>query len=167
MSDIETSWYLANTKPRQELRAESHLKNQGINCILPLIEIEKIIRGKRVFSSEPLFPGYVFLELKTDGQDWSKVRSTRGIRDFVRFGGIPARVPEAVLEQLKVLDLSDTPMETNAPKVGDKIIILEGPFKDLEGVFKMTNGEERSIVLLSILGKVTEMDLDNRNIKKA
>lgn len=167
MSDMEKAWYLINSKPKQELRAEEHLKNQGINNILPTIEIEKIIRGKRQKVSEPLFPGYLFVELETNGQDWSKIRSTRGVRDFVRFGGVPGRVPDSVLEQLKLLDTSETQLETNAPKAGEKIIITEGPFKDLEGIYKISNGEERSIVLLTILGKVTEMELENIKLRKA
>lgn len=166
MSHNNKSWYLVNSKPRQELRAEEHLKNQSINCVLPLIEIEKIIRGKRQSISEPLFPGYLFVELQTNGQDWSKIRSTRGVRDFVRFGGVPGKVPESVLEQLKVLKTTDATIETNAPKTGDTVVITDGPFKDLEGVFKISNGEERSIVLLTILGKVTEMELENTKLQK-
>lgn len=167
MSENNKGWYLVNSKPRQELRAEEHLKNQAINCVLPLIEIEKIIRGKRQSISEPLFPGYLFVELQTDGQNWSKIRSTRGVRDFVRFGGMPGKVPPAVLEQLQLIDTTQTELETNAPKTGDKVVITDGPFKDLEGVFKISNGEERSIVLLTILGKVTEMELENNRLRKA
>lgn len=167
MSDNNKGWYLINSKPRQELRAEEHLKNQEINCILPLIEMEKIIRGKRQSISEPLFPGYLFVELQTNGRDWSKIRSTRGVRDFVRFGGVPGRVPDSVLEHLQILDITNTSIETNAPKTGDKVVITDGPFKDLEGVFKISNGEERSIVLLTILGKATEMELENNKLRKA
>ncbi|WP_018625577.1 transcription/translation regulatory transformer protein RfaH [Kangiella aquimarina] len=167
MIDNNKGWYLVHSKPRQELRAEEHLKNQAINCVLPLIEIEKIIRGKRQLISEPLFPGYLFVELQTNGQDWSKIRSTRGVRDFVRFGGVPGRVPESVLEHLKILEIRDAAIETNAPKAGDKVVITDGPFKDLEGVFKISNGEERSIVLLTILGKATEMELENNKLRKA
>lgn len=159
-------WYLINSKPKQELRAEEHLKNQEINCVLPILEVERIIRGKRQKVTEALFPGYLFVELQTNGQDWSKIRSTRGVRDFVRFGGIPGRVPEAVLEHLQLLDTTENQIETNAPRPGDKIVITEGPFKDLDGVFKISNGEERSIVLLTILGKATEMELENTKLRK-
>jgi transcriptional antiterminator RfaH len=166
-TDIEMGWYLINSKPKQEKRAEEHLENQGINCVLPVIEVERIIRGKRQKVTEALFPGYIFVQLQTDGQGWSKIRSTRGVRDFVRFGGVPGRVPETVLEHLQLLDTTDNQIETNAPRPGDKVVITEGPFKDLDGVFKISNGEERSIVLLTILGKVTEMVLENNKLKKA
>ncbi|MHC9510128.1 transcription/translation regulatory transformer protein RfaH [Kangiella sp. M94] len=167
MSGIEKAWYLINSKPKQERRAEEHLKNQEINCVLPIIEVEKIIRGKRQKVIEALFPGYLFVELQTNGQDWVKIRSTRGVRDFVRFGGVPGRVPDSVLEHLKLLDATYAQPETNAPSTGDKVVITEGPFKDLEGIFKISNGEERSIVLLTILGKVTEMELENTRLRKA
>lgn len=167
MSSIEKAWYLINSKPKQERRAEEHLKNQEINCVLPIIGVEKIIRGKRQKVIEALFPGYLFVELQTNGQDWAKIRSTRGVRDFVRFGGVPGRVPDSVLEHLQLLDATYAQPETNAPSTGDKVVITEGPFKDLEGIFKISNGEERSIVLLTILGKVTEMELENTKLRKA
>lgn len=167
MTGIEKAWFLINSKSKQERRAEEHLKNQEINCILPIIEVEKIIRGRRQKITEALFPGYLFVELQTNGQDWSKIRSTRGVRDFVRFGGVPARVPQSVLDHLQLLDATYAQPETNAPRAGDKVVITEGPFKDLEGVFKISNGEERSIVLLTILGKVTEMELENTKLRKA
>ncbi|GAA4364611.1 transcription/translation regulatory transformer protein RfaH [Kangiella marina] len=162
-----TAWYLVHCKPRQELRAEENLENQSINSFLPLMSIDKVVRGKRQMVEEVMFPGYLFVELPLSGELWAKIRSTRGIRDFVRFGGKPARISLELLEQLKVLETNlVTNTDVGTPKEGDRVRILRGPFKDLEGVFQMADGERRSIVLLNILGKESKLELLNKDIEK-
>ena len=167
MNENCTAWYLVHCKTRQECRAQENLNNQSINSFLPKLSLEKVIRGKRQQVEEAMFPGYLFVELPRSGELWSKIRSTRGIRDFVRFGGKPAKIARSLLEQLKVIETDFvTNIEVEAPRLGDRVRILRGPFKDLEGVFSMPDGERRSIVLLNILGKESQLELMNSDIQK-
>ncbi|NVK20934.1 MAG: transcription/translation regulatory transformer protein RfaH [Kangiellaceae bacterium] len=159
-------WYLVHCKAKQELRAQEHLANQGVESYLPTIELEKIIRGKRKQLTEALFPNYIFIRLNTNGQGWSTIRSTRGVRDFVKFAGVPAKVPAQLLQTLQLMDKGAVKVKSNAPKSGEKVQIIEGPFKDLEGVYKNSSGEMRSIVLLNVLGKITELELANSAVIK-
>ncbi|WP_426917536.1 transcription termination/antitermination NusG family protein, partial [Serratia bockelmannii] len=53
------SWYLLYCKRGQLLRAQEHLERQQVNCLSPIITLEKIVRGKRIAVSEPLFPNYL------------------------------------------------------------------------------------------------------------
>ena len=167
MSNISTEWYLVHCKPRQEHRAQENLNNQSINSFLPTLNVEKVLRGKRQKVQEVMFPGYLFVELLVNGEHWSKIRSTRGVRDFVKFGGEPAKISQDLLEQLKVID---TELVTNVadktPKTGDPVRIMSGPFKDLQGVFQIADGEKRSIVLLNLLGKLTKLEVLNVDIEK-
>lgn len=161
-------WYLIQAKPKQESRAVEHLENQGVECFYPTIELDKIIRGRRQKVVEPLFANYIFIRLDEDDKAWSKIRSTRGVRDFVRFGLQMAKVPQKLIDSVRN-DLSDVDsdvIETNAPKSGEKVKIIEGAFKDFEGVFKTNNGDERSIILLNVLNKLIEMDLSNKQVVK-
>lgn len=170
-SEPIAAWYLLHTKPKQEGRAKEHLENQGVVCFLPQIEMEKVVRGKRKTVLEALFPNYIFAYLDDQSIGWSSIRSTRGVRDFVKFGLQLARVPEIVVTSLQKrvkggdsslsLDLSHS-----APKKGDSVSILEGAFKDLNGIFQRAQGEERSIILLTILNKTTEIEVDNRAVTK-
>lgn len=161
------AWYLLHCKPRQEGRAKENLGNQAINSFLPIVYIEKVVRGKRQTLQEPLFPGYIFVELPTDGSHWSKIRSTRGVRDFVRFGGIPGKISEQLINELKIIDDEFvTDMDGQTPKSGDKVRITAGPFRDLEGVFQIPDGEKRSIILLNLMGKLTKLEVMNSDIER-
>ncbi len=54
--------YLLYCKRGQLQRAQEHLERQSVNCLTPVITLEKMQRGKRMTVSEPLFPNYLFVE---------------------------------------------------------------------------------------------------------
>lgn len=171
MNEPVAAWYLLHTKPKQESRAKEHLENQGVKCFFPQVEIEKVVRGKRKAVLEVLFPNYIFAYLDGNTVAWSSVRSTRGVRDFVKFGLQLARVPEAIIIGLQNKLLGDdsllsSELTSSTPQTGDMVTILDGAFKDLNGIFQRPIGEERSIVLLTILNKATEIEVDNRTVIK-
>ncbi len=161
-------WYLIQAKPKQQLRAKENLENQEIECFYPTIELEKIVRGRRQMVNEPLFSNYIFIKLSDEDINWSKIRSTRGVRDFVRFGVEVAKVPEQLIQQLKVdTDAIDSKtLETNAPREGDKVIITKGAFKDFEGIYQSACDEERSIILLNILSKTIKIQVADQDVTK-
>ena len=49
------AWYLLYCKRGQLQRAQEHLERQSVNCLTPVITLEKMQRGKRTTVSEPLF----------------------------------------------------------------------------------------------------------------
>jgi len=81
------NWYVVLTKPKQELRAQEHLERQGGVAFVPMFANERIIRGQRVVRQEPLFPGYLFLQIGEHEALLSKVRSTLGVRQLLTFAG--------------------------------------------------------------------------------
>ena len=43
-----SNWLLLQVKPRQEMRALENLERQQGECYCPLIQVEKLSRGKRI-----------------------------------------------------------------------------------------------------------------------
>ena len=171
-SDHKTSstgqkrWYLATSKPRQEKRAIEHLTNQGITACCPMISVEKVIRGKRQLVEEPLFTGYLFIQLSEQSSHWSKIRSTRGMRDWVRFAGQVAQAPCAMVQVFLDADKGEKQHQPvmNLYEEGQQVHILSGPFAGLQGIFEKHDGEMRSMILIEFLGKQNRLKLDNRQI---
>ena len=94
-------WYLLYCKPKQELRAQQHLANQGFTSFVPQITLDKLRGGKWQQVTEPLFPRYLFLHISNAEQlNFRAIRATRGITDFVRFGSALATVPDQLVQQL-------------------------------------------------------------------
>lgn len=145
----ERAWYVVQSKPRQEFRAEEQLRNQGFPTSLPTISVEKICRGRRVFATEPLFARYLFIELGCDTRNWGAIRSTRGVSSLVSFGGVPARLPEGWIEDFK--RRATAPRRLFEP--GQRVVFSQGPFSGIEGIYEIPDGESRAIVLLTLLSK--------------
>lgn len=158
-------WHLIYTKPRQEELALINLKNQHYKSFLPLITKEKISRGKKVLTKEPIFPRYLFIRLKDDGQqDWSPIRSTRGVSHIVTFGGRLAALGDEVIVNL-IQRLDGDPM-LRVFSEGDTVEIVDGPFSGLEAIFKTFSGEGRATLLLDFMAKQVDASFDLGQFKR-
>ena len=167
------NWLLLQVKPKQEIRALENLERQNGECYCPPIWVEKLSRGKRIQVQEALFPGYLFINAQPEatGLSYTSIRSSRGVSKIVGFGMEPLRVPEDLISLIKLREQTGLACETAAsapdvPQSGDKLNILEGPFKGLKAVFSHTDGQKRSIVLINLLNQQTPTSLANTQIQK-
>ena len=94
-------WYAVQTKPRQEQVAVTHLERQHFEIFLPRIRAARHRRGRWQSTIEPLFPGYLFVQLEFGAQNTAPIRSTRGVIGLVRFGGEPQPVPRTIMQALR------------------------------------------------------------------
>jgi len=149
------AWYVAQTKPRQEYRALENLINQGYECVLPEYQCERLRQGVRVLRNEPLFPRYLFIRLNTVSMDWGPIRSTYGVVGLVRFGGVPASVPEGLVEAM----IKRSVPQQNLFSAGDQVSITTGPFAGLEGIFEQDDGVARVVILLEFMQKQQRLSM--------
>lgn len=159
------AWYLLYCKRGQLLRAKEHLERQSVNCLTPMITLEKIVRGKRTAVSEPLFPNYLFIKFDPEVIHTTTVNSTRGVSHFVRFGAQPATVPETVIHDLTHYQPADV-TDPQTPWPGDSVIITDGAFEGLQAIFKEPDGEARSMLLLNLLNRQVLQSIKNTEFRK-
>jgi len=148
LSERPARWYLIQTKPRQEARAEEHLQRQHFECYRPLKSGEKK-RSNRTSVEEELFPGYLFIRMDQVHDNWYPIRSTRGVARIVTFGGHPVPVRDELIEQIRQR------LSAPAPRMvftqGEPVLIKAGGFCDVEAIFLATDGTERAVILLNML----------------
>ena len=165
-----SNWLLLQVKPRQEMRALENLERQKAECYCPLIQVEKLSRGKRILVEEALFPGYFFINFDPQKSNltYTAIRSSRGVSKFVRFGGEPAKVLESLILQIKDSEKASVSSlnAPNLPQKGDTVIIVGGPFKGLQAVYSQADGLQRSIVLVNLLHQQAPTSLANTQIQK-
>ena len=158
-------WHLIYTKPQQEKVALDNLTRQNYQCYLPLINKEKISQGKKILSKEIMFSRYLFVRLSPDGQqNWSPIRSSKGVSYLVNFGGLAASLDDETMDNLR--QKIDNALLVKVFSVGDKVEILNGPFKGMEAIFNTYKGEERAMLLLSFMAKNLTAKFDLRDFKK-
>ncbi|MCW8877867.1 MAG: transcription/translation regulatory transformer protein RfaH [Kangiellaceae bacterium] len=165
LNSSSEDWYLASCKPRQETRALENLENQEVIAFLPTLSVEKVLAGRKQVVSEPLFKGYLFINIQPEDPQWPKIRSTRGIRDWVRFAGKPAKIPKSLIEQLWQQEIEpQLKLVEKRFNKGQTIRIMSGPFEGLNGIFESDDGDLRSMILIEFLGKTNRISVGNEQI---
>ncbi|HHH1718834.1 TPA: transcription/translation regulatory transformer protein RfaH [Yersinia enterocolitica] len=158
-------WHLLYCKRGQLLRAKEHLERQEVNCWTPIVTIEKIMRGKRIETTEVLFPNYLFVEFDLEHIHTTTISATRGVSHFVRFGVQPAVIPAIVISEMQSYT-TDKIIAPEIPMPGDTVIITEGVFAGLQAIYTEPDGEARSMLLLNMLNSPVLQSLDNRQFEK-
>jgi transcriptional antiterminator RfaH len=162
-------WYLVHTKPRQEQCALDNLHQQGYQCYLPTILVEKLRQGLLTIEEEPLFPRYLFIRLGRgdSAKSWTPIRSTKGVSRLVRFGIEPARVDDRLIELLQMQEASIQAEPEPFFKPGERVRLTQTPFAGIEGIYQMADSERRVMVLIEILSKPVAVRVAPASLRKA
>ncbi|MGL5410873.1 MAG: transcription/translation regulatory transformer protein RfaH [Shewanella sp.] len=161
-------WYLAYCKPKEESRARAHLNAQGIESYYPMVQVEKLRRGKRVAIQEPMFPNYLFINVDLEEVAPITIKSTRGISKIIHFGSGWSAINSTLIYQLMSKDDSDETRIRYAklPNVGDKVLIEQGPLAGFEAIYMEPDGEKRAILLINLLNQETTSSFANGTFKR-
>lgn len=158
-------WYVIQCKGGESFRAAEHLTNQGYEVFHPVLNAKRKRQGKLTLVTEPLFPYYLFIRLDQTVSNWRPIRSTRGVLRLLTFGNTPIAVPNALVDTLRAQPHHQEGSHSYFC-AGEKVTITDGPFKDLEAVFKRCKGEERAIVLLNVLQRPQDIEISVDNLQK-
>jgi transcriptional antiterminator RfaH len=157
------SWYVVHTKPRQELRAQANLAQQGFEVYLPLIAAEHAAGDVAALAMEPLFPRYLFIRIDSVSAGLGVVRSTRGVSRLVSFGMEPAQVSDELVQAIR----HGSPAPRALFNPGDSLRVTDGLFAGVEAIFQETNAERRAMVLIELLGKPVRVELGFSSLRRA
>lgn len=149
----EMQWYVLSTKSNHEKQTEQNIRCMGVECFLPLLQEQRIIRRRIRTVVAPLFPGYLFVRINLS-RHYRAVTYARGVRKIVEFGATPVEVDIAMIDAIKSRMAShacvlERPKELSS---GQLVQIKDGPFVGLEAVFMQEmSGHQRAMVLLRTL----------------
>jgi transcriptional antiterminator RfaH len=161
-------WYAVHTQPRQEGRAESNLRAWGVKTFAPNI---KERRAGQAFGNpyviKPLFPRYLFANFDACRM-LHQVSFTRGVNTVVKFGGEPTPIDDSIIELIQSRAAEDGYIEIGEQfERGDKVVIKNGPFANLTGVFERNNkSSDRVMILLAAVKYQSHVLVDIEQIKK-
>ncbi|MGF1683303.1 transcription/translation regulatory transformer protein RfaH [Photobacterium minamisatsumaniensis] len=161
-------WYLLYCKRSEQERAVINLDRQGVECYYPQVTVQKIVRGKRVETYEPLFPSYMFVYFDPEDISYTTVRSTRGVADFIRQGAKPQTVLPDLIYGLMVNEDSEEHQAklSSLPRPGESLKLSQGQFKGIDAIYQEPDGEKRSFMLINLLGKRVKVSVQNEDIVK-
>ncbi len=185
---IKAHWYAIQVASGCEKRVKANLEQRVhtldvadriLQVQIPQTPTIKIRRdGGRTHSEEKIFPGYVLVQMRLDDEAWQAVKNTPHVINFV--GAEQKRASGRGRGHVKPLPLSPAEVERifkhaedQEPVVkinmtiGDKIMVLSGPFKDFEGeVIEVSPERSKLKALLSIFGRDTPVELEFTQVEK-
>lgn len=145
-----------------------NLEQQGYECYLPLLTVEKLRKGLVGVIEEPLFARYLFihLDVSESGKSWEPIRSTLGVNRLVTFGSEPTKINEQLIETLRTQKDSLYNQPQSLFTKGERLIITDGPFVGLEAIYQIPDGESRAMVLINLLSKTVQLKIFPASLRK-
>lgn len=152
-------WTAAVTKKGEEQRAACNVERQDFSYYLPVAAVNRT----GVVRRELLFPGYIFIKIR---EGWQSLLSTRGIKSLFLCDGKPARVTDAEIESMVSREDEDGLIQLEPPVTcGDSVIVQYGPMEGLLGRVKSLTSRERCLVLLSVMNRTVETEMDRAALR--
>ena len=170
------NWYVIHTYAGYENAVMRNLKqrieslgmeDKIFQVIVPTEKKIKIKGGKRVEEEEKIYPGYILVDMVVTDDSWFVVRTTPRVTGFVGFGVCPVPLDKKEVDALFTRMSADKVIHNIDLQVDDAVLIIDGPFKDLEGKVREVDEERGKVrVLVSMFGRETPVELDFLQVKK-
>ncbi|MCH7529903.1 transcription termination/antitermination factor NusG [Patescibacteria group bacterium] len=172
----ERNWYAVHTYAGYENAVERNLKqrieslgmeDQIFDVIVPTEKKIKIKAGKRVEEEEKIYPGYVLVDMIVNDDSWYVVRNTPRVTGFVGSGVHPVPLVKTEVDAIFERMNSETVRHKIDLSIDEAVIIVDGPFKELEGKIGEIDEERGKVkVLVPMFGRDTPVELDFLQVKK-
>jgi transcriptional antiterminator RfaH len=150
---MQPCWIVAQTESRAEAVVESRLLSDGWRVYLPRCEE----LGRVVV----LFPNYLFVGFH---EIWRDVRWTTGVVHVLMAGEEPARVPDAIINEIKDREVDGLVALEPKFKPGQRVRVVSGRFVNRIGLWDRQTNRERERVLLAMLGQWVPVQLPVGNL---
>ncbi len=176
---MDKLWYVittyvgheANVKEKLEARTESMgMQNNIFRVIIPETTEVEIKDGVKKEKTRKMFPGYVFVEMIMSDEAWYAVRNTPGVTGFIGSSGKgakPTPLPPQEIDRILVnIGMSRVDAQSEL-KVGEKVNVIDGPFKGMIGTVDTIDLENnRLVVLIDLFGQETPVEVELFQVSK-
>lgn len=173
-------WYIVHTYSGFEQRVQKTInemmrtgQDQGMieRVVVPTEKVQEPskTRPEPRTTTRKFYPGYIMVRMIMTDLSWHLVQSIPKVTGFV--GGKNRPAPMMDHEAERILSQMEQSLEKPRPKfnfdVGDDVRVLEGPFKDFNGVVEDVNHDKGKLrVSVSVFGRQTPVELDFTYVSK-
>lgn len=143
----QKKWHVIYTRSRAEKRVCAELKNQNINCYLPLQKKLRQWKDRKKWVETPLITGYCFVYINR--KEYDRVLQTDNVVCYITFEGKAAIVPPQQIEAIKII-LRQHDFEVSVShenfEPGQKVEIIAGPMVGIQGELVKCRNKSRFIL---------------------
>jgi transcriptional antiterminator NusG len=173
-------WYVvhaySNFENKVKQALEDRIKREGLDqyfgkILVPTEEIVEMRMGQQRKSERKFFPGYVLVQMELTDETWHLVKDVPRVLGFI--GGTSDRpAPISEKEAMAILNRVEEGVNKPRPKIlfeaGEVIRVVDGPFKDFNGVVEEVNYEKNKLkISVLIFGRSTSVELGFGQVEKS
>lgn len=161
MSDISLGlrWYALSVRHQHERQTERALRGQGWDTLVPTYRSQRQWSDRVKEIESPLFAGYVFCRFSL--QDRARVEDTPGVAQIVKFNGQAAALEDREIEEIQTMIASGSRLSPwPYLRAGDRVQVVRGPLRGLEGTLLRDGGEARLVVSVEMLQRSIAAEVD-------
>jgi transcriptional antiterminator NusG len=173
-------WYVvhaySNFENKVKQALEDRIKREGLEqyfgkILVPTEEIVEMRMGQQRKSERKFFPGYVLVQMELTDETWHLVKDIPRVLGFI--GGTSDRpAPISEKEAMAILNRVEEGVNKPRPKIlfeaGEVIRVIDGPFKDFNGVVEEVNYEKNKLkISVLIFGRSTSVELGFGQVEKS
>ena len=164
-------WYALHTKSRHEDMVYMGLSQKALNAFLPKMEVWSKRKDRRKRIRTPMFSGYLFVELfSLDNDVKLGVLTTPGVVRILGKprGHEPIPVPDEKIDAIRRLTESSVEIHSYLyPQNGEPARIVDGPFKDIEGIVLRTDlKKDLFVISIELLQRSIAIELKGFQIER-
>lgn len=146
-------WVVIYTRSRNEKKVAEALNTSGFEAYLPLMKTLRQWSDRKRMVEVPLFNSYVFVHVQTELLH--KVLETTGAVYVVKFGGMPAIIPQEQIDNLRLLLDTSVKFEVtlDAFTFNEHVEVVRGPLLGFKGVFVEYKGRRQVLMRLEAINQ--------------
>ena len=158
-----SKWYAIHTRSHFEQKVYDGFCGKSIEAFLPRCQVISRRRDRRKKIFVPLLPGYVFTHTDLNPSEYLDILKTVGVVRMLGFEGKPVPASEEEITSLMILDGTDRTVQNRTyMKSGDRIMIMEGPFKGLVGFYLRHKGKsDKVVVSIELLRRSLAVEIED------
>ena len=155
---LTTGWYAVYSKPQKEELAQFHLRLKSVETFFPRLLLPKFSRKRKRIV--PLFPNYLFVHISFT-REYYAVLWSPGVKHFVSFNNIPARLDDAVAEYImRQADSEGIIVARSDLRVGQEVRVTGGSFEGVIGMLLgVPDAKGRVKVLMNLLSREIKVEI--------
>jgi transcriptional antiterminator RfaH len=150
-------WVAVRTEPHRDRLALASVSLIA-ETFAPRTRIQVATRWRTV----ALFPSYLFARVE---DRWWPIERSLGVSGIIKFGALPARVPDDEIAALfaradadGLIRLPAAP-PTSRLRPGTRVRVLDGALRGVEALYIGQSAQDRETILLTILGAARQVQI--------
>jgi transcription elongation factor/antiterminator RfaH len=160
-------WYILYTRNKFEKKIVAQIseREQSVECYLPLQSVTRKWSDRLKTIEVPFFNNYIFV--RTAKTNYYNLLQIPGVVKFVSFEGEPAYIHDKEIQQIRLIESHQVPIETVPYYVtGEKVMINKGAFCGIEGIFVDKVREARFVIKIPMFHQAISFEINIDDVSK-